>query len=266
MPPSRIAVSVIVTTLNEERNLARCLSALERFDEIIIVDSGSTDNTSQIAASSGARVMPFLWNGRYPKKRQWCLDHLNIKHDWVFFVDADEEVTPELVAEIASLDLGPGGFRGYFVKGAYVVDGRVLRFGLKNSKLCLFHKKAFRFPEIDDLDAPGMGEMEGHYQPVAVGAANIGRLENCLLHHAFEDMVRWDARHDGYAAWHRAVLKKAALPQDPAFIRRCFKGIFYHVPVRPLAAFLHSYILMLGCLDGYRGFFLARSRYLYYRK
>jgi diguanylate cyclase (GGDEF)-like protein len=79
----------------------------------------------ELAELEDAQVMPFTWSGRYPKKRQWCLDNLSLKHDRVFFVDADEEVTKELAAEIAALDFRSAG---YFVPGRYVMNGSALKF------------------------------------------------------------------------------------------------------------------------------------------
>ncbi len=260
----KIPVSVIVTTKDEARNLPRCLAALDAFDEVIVVDSGSADGTGDIARSMGVRVVDYVWDGRYPKKRQWCLDTLALKHDRVFFVDADEEVTPDLCGEIAALDWACAG---YFVKGAYVVDGRCLRFGQKNNKLCLFDRRLIEFPVVDDLGVPGMGEIEGHYQPVLKAgiSARTGQVRAPLRHHALEDKGRWDARHKGYAVWF-AGMEGRALPRDPSLLRRCLKTIFYKMPARSGIAFLHSYIVKGGILDGARGLRLAQSRLKCYEK
>lgn len=254
---TKIPVSVVVVTRDEEKVLARCLNALEDFDEIVVVDSNSADSTRDIARSFGAEVVSYSWNGAYPKKRQWCLDTLPLKHDRVFFVDADEEVTPELCAEIAALGWAAAG---YFVKGAYVLDGTALRFGLKNSKLCLFDRRFVAFPVVDDLDLAGMGEMEGHYQPVLKAGGVVGILKHALLHHALEDSVRWSKRHEGYAVWQKGMQARP-VANDP----RISKAFFHVLPVKPWAAFIHSYVLLGGFLDGRRGFSLARSRYDYYR-
>ena len=262
---TKIPVSVIVTTKNEEKNLSRCLASLERFDEVIVVDSQSTDTTADIARSFGVLVMPFVWNGAYPKKRQWCLDHLRLKHDRIFFLDADEEASADLCDEIAALDWSCAG---YFVKGAYVLNGRTLRFGLKNNKLCLFDRHKIHFPVVDDLDLPGMGEMEGHYQPVLKDGVTekLGTLQTHVLHHAMEDSLRHDLRHDGYAAWERGMRQRNAYPADITPMRRLLKRCFTRLPWRPFAAFLHSYVLKLGFLDGAAGYSLAKSRLSYYRK
>ena len=232
---------------------------------MIVVDSGSTDRTAAIAKDYGAKVINFTWNGVYPKKRQWCLDNLETRHDWIFFVDADEVVLPELTQEIRALDFRRAG---YFVRGRYVLDGRVLRFGLMNNKLVLFDKSKVEFPVVDDLDAPGMGEMEGHYQPVLKpGFENedIGQLCQAMLHYACEDMKAWTARHERYAAWERAMNAKAAWPEDPVQARNTIKKTLKRLPFWPLMAFFHSYVLKLGFLDGRAGFHLAFSRYAYYR-
>lgn len=260
----KIPVSVLITTKNEEHNIARCLEALSDFDEVIIVDSNSDDRTCAIAREYGVRAENFTWNNAYPKKRQWCLDNLDIQHDFVFFVDADELVTSGLVSEIKGLSWAA---QGYFVSGQYVVEGRVLRFGMQNKKLCLFNRHYFEFPVVDDLDIPGMGEIEGHYQPVAKhDAVKIDSLKHGVLHYAFEDWDGWEARHERYAVWEAEMISRNAYPKDPVLIRECCKQIFRAMPslVRGIVAFLDSYIVRLGFLDGRAGFLLAYSRLSYY--
>ncbi len=258
-----IPVSVIVTTRNEAANIERCLAALHGFSEVIVVDSESDDETKKLAQAAGAHVVDFHWDGRYPKKRQWCLDHLTLKNDFVFFVDADEVLTPLLIEEIKNCPLDCAG---YFVKGRYVLGGKPLRFGLKNNKLCLFDRRKIVFPVIDDLDIEGMGEIEGHYQPVLKDGyekEKIGALRAPLLHYAYDQ--GWDARHQRYATWERAMNKKQSWPQDPVRGRETLKRIFRALPCRGIIAFLHCYIWKMGVLDGRSGLWFAASRYRYYR-
>lgn len=259
----RIPVSVIVVTRNEAENLPRCLAALSDFDEIIIVDSGSEDGSAHIAAQYGASFISYIWNGHYPKKRQWCLDHLNLRNERIFFVDADEVVPQGMADEIRRLDWSCDG---YFIKGQYIFKGAKLRFGLMNNKLALFNRRAFMFPVIDDLDIPGMGEIEGHYQPVPKRPdVRIGQIDAPLLHYAGDEGDRWTARHQRYAHWEAHMICRNAYPRETSFMRALLKKIFRHVPCRPEVAFLHSYVVKLGMLDGKRGFYFARSRWRYYR-
>lgn len=261
-----IPVSVIVVTRNAAGSIERCLAALHAFGEIIVVDSYSSDGTAACAEKAGARVVSFSWNGRYPKKRQWCLDTFDLRYDWVFFVDADEILPPALTAEITGLFAAGPQADGYIVTGRYVLDGQTLRHGLNNAKLCLFDRRAFAFPMVDDLDCPGMGEIEGHYQPVrrpGYAAARIGRLREPLLHAAYG--TDWEARHRRYAAWESAMNRKNAWPADPVPARQILKRIFRTLPCRGLAAFAHSYVWKAGFLDGRAGWVLACSRRRYYR-
>lgn len=256
---ARLAISVIVVTRDESRKIDRCLSALSDFEDVVVVDSGGT-NTRQ------ARVERFAWNGRYPKKRQWCLAHLTLTHEWVFFVDADEVVTPELVQELRTLDYSAAG---YFVKGRYVAGGKPLKYGLCNNKLCLFDRRKIEFPVVDDLDIPGMGEIEGHYQPVlkpAFAGEKIGQVSAPVYHYADEDVAAWQFRHERYARWEAEMILRRAYPVEPSAARQRMKNIFRRLPFRPLAAFLHSYILKRGFMDGARGWVLAAQRFDYYTR
>ena len=100
MTQEAIPVTVIVPVKNEQKNLGRCLERLKGFSEIFVVDSASTDRTCEIARSYGAQVVNFSWNGKFPKKRNWCLRHLKFSHDWILFLDADELVTEAFEAEL----------------------------------------------------------------------------------------------------------------------------------------------------------------------
>lgn len=261
-----IQITALVTTLNEEKNLARCLESLKNFDEIIVIDSGSIDKTTEIAKSYGADIVSFTWNGKYPKKRQWCLDNVKTRHDYIFFIDADEQAPEDFLKIISQLDFKKAG---YFVRAKYVWNGKILQYGLQNNKLVLFDKNKFQFPVVDDLGDFCMGEMEGHYQPVLKdGFVNeaIGQIVPTLLHYACDDFKAWHNRHDKYATWEAGMIKNNAYPSENNKGRDILKRIFRRLPFRPVIAFAHSYVLKRGFLDGRAGFYFALSRYHYYRK
>lgn len=260
-----IPVTAVITALNEAENLPRCLDSLKDFHEIIVVDSNSDDETASITEDKGARVISYEWNARYPKKRQWCLDNIEFQNQYIFFIDGDEEATPQFVKEIKGLD-----FRcaGYFVKGQYIWQGRPLKRGLYNNKLALFDPTKFEFPVIDDLSIEGMGEMEGHYQPVLKStfcAEDIGQIKTPIKHHAYDNKRKWAARHDRYAHWEAEMIRKGAYPRDPIFMREVLKCTFRRLPFRGALAFAHCYFIKAGFLDGKSGFNFALSRYHYYK-
>ena len=112
--PGLLPVSVIVPVRNEARNLPRCLESLRQVGEIYVIDSQSTDATAEVARSYGAKVVQFHYQGGWPKKRQWAMDTLPFAYDWVFLVDADEALTPELAEEIGQAIQNPR-FDGYYI-------------------------------------------------------------------------------------------------------------------------------------------------------
>ena len=103
-------ISVLIPVKNEAANLPRCLASVAWADEIWVVDSQSTDATAAIAESAGARVVQFHYAGGWPKKKNWALEHLPFRHEWVFILDADEVLPAAAEAELRAR--GPGGAGG----------------------------------------------------------------------------------------------------------------------------------------------------------
>lgn len=260
-----IPVSVIVMTRDEAECLPACLAALTRFAQVLVVDSASGDGTAEIARAGGAEVVNFHWNGRLPKKKQWCLDNLPFACRWALFVDADEVVTAELADEIAALfSAGPPDRAGYYIIGRPVFLGRELRFGWVNRKLALIDRTRARFPAVDDLDVACMWEVEGHFQPVLNGPA--GRLKAHMLHDDRKPLAAWFMRHARYAQWEAALSEDGRLDRLDAaepWRRRWAKRFYRRLPLRPLAVFLVAYLLRLGFLDGRAGLTHAAARAVY---
>lgn len=255
-----IPVSVIVMTRNEESRLPRCLAALSPFAEIFVVDSASTDGTADVARSFGATLVPFHWNGQYPKKKQWCLENLPFRHDWILYVDADEILTPELCTEIAALDFT---CVGYFLPGHMVWQGKVLRHGLSNNKLALLNRHHWVFPVIADLGLPGMGEIEGHYQPQLKGGGKIGQCRSGLIHDSAESRDHWLERHQRYAQWEAGMNTHNAWPRDPVGWRQAMKTLCRRLPCRDRVMFFYALIVKRGFIDGRAGLDYARARAAY---
>ena len=194
----KIPVSVVVMTKNEERNIAKCLKALVEFDEVFVVDSDSTDATCAMATALGARVSNFQWNGKYPKKKQWCLEQLPFSHPVVLYVDADEEMTPALAAEIREvLPRFAAGAGGAFVPFDYVFCGKKLEHGHRVYKLALLARDQSRFLDYDDLDVAHMWEVEGHYQPQVKGETFA--LRQRMVHNDHDSLFHYFDKHNRYS-------------------------------------------------------------------
>jgi len=248
-----LSITAIICVKNESANLPHSLPPLQKyFDEILVVDSNSEDGTTKFATHQ------FTWNGQYPKKRQWVLDNITTKNDWVFMVDADEIVTKDFVSELQSLDFSKDG---YFVSSRMVWKGKHLKFGQRNNKLCLFKKSKFMFPIIDDLDINGMGEMEGHYQPIPINDATIGYIKSPIIHH--DRKGDWNDRHDNYIQWEIKMNQRNAWPIDPTPWRAFLKSKLRTSYARPIMIFAYGYIFKCGFLDGRSGFDYAFNRARY---
>jgi glycosyltransferase involved in cell wall biosynthesis len=259
--PSRLLpLTVIIPVRNEARNLPRCLESLREVDEVLVIDSQSTDETCAIAESFGANVVQFRYHGGWPKKRQWAMDTLPIAHDWILLLDADEVMTPELSREIQKAIQNPE-IIGYRIRLQLYFLGKLLRHcDASFWKFSLFRKGQARFEcRLKDQDA-SMADMEIHEHVVADGPT--AELHNPLVHHNVESLSRYIQKHDEYSNWEARVLSrvdesseemKASLFGTQAQRRRWLKRKLYRLPGSPVLLFLYRYCFCLGFLDGVPG-------------
>jgi len=258
-PSAKLPVSVIVAARNEEKNLPRCLASLRDVGEVYVVDSGSTDATPEIARSFGAKVVQFRYQGGWPKKRQWAMDRLPLAFDWIFLVDADEALTPELAKEIRQATQNPN-INGYYISLRMYFLGRLLRHGGAGFwKLSLFRRGKGAFEcRLKDQDL-SMADMEIH-EHVVVGG-QTAQLKNPLEHHNVESLSRYIQKHDEYSNWEAKVWVEgqangqlsASLFGTQAQRRRWLKTKFLGLPGSPLWLFLFKWVFGLGFLDGVPG-------------
>jgi glycosyltransferase involved in cell wall biosynthesis len=260
-----IPTTVIVLTKNEEANLGKCIASAADFAELFVVDSDSTDRTREIALEWDAKIVDFEWDGRYPKKKQWALENLPLSHDWVLYLDADEEITTELATEIRRLLEDKPQHSGYFVGLDYRFLGKTLRHGHRVHKLVLFNRTRGEFEEHEDLDVANMWEVEGHYQPRISGS--VGRLRSPLVHDDHDSLFHYFERHNRYSDW-EATLREKGNPDvhstQETHLKSRVKSAFQALPFKSIAFFLYSYIWQRGFLDGRAGFHYALAKAFYY--
>ena len=267
-PSTKARVSVLVPTRNEESNIARCLDSLTWADEIYVVDSASTDATQQIARAKGANVVTFRWDGRGPKKRNWALDNLPWRNDWVLFLDADEEVSPALRAEIITTIESPDACDGLIVTSRFVFLGRLIRHGAPIRKLILCRHRMTRYERVD-VPQVSAYDMEIHEYPVVQG--RVGRFKAELIHHHFENLHRHFERHNVYSDWDANLWTRDLDSEvQPSLFgnamerRRWLKRTFMKLPGKSLVYFIYSYVLRGGFLDGKPGFIFNVLRAFYW--
>ena len=257
----KIPVTVLIPVKNEEHNLPGCLSLLNDFGQIIVIDSDSTDNTLKIAQQFKVEYYRFHWNGQFPKKRNWALRNLSITYDWVLFLDADESLTPAFIKELQDKIIS----KEYFAYRVYYLNyfmGKSLKFGDRMQKLPLF-KKGFGEYEKTEEDHWSHLDMEVHEHPIIQG--NVGRFKNCIIHHDYKDLEHYISKHNAYSTWeaHRYVQLKKTKGANLSF-RQKIKYLLIESGFLPVIYFFYSYFIKLGFLDGISGFNLARYKAHYF--
>jgi len=260
-PPPRVArapVSVIVPVRNEAENLRRCLPALAWADEVIVVDSQSDDDTQRVAEEHGAKVVQFHFNGVYPKKKNWALENLPFRNEWVLIVDADEVVVPELAAEIRDR-IEKDEADGYYLNSKYYFLGRRIKHcGYSECwNLRLFKHRLGRYERMPDHTGGRSGDNEAHEHVELKG--RVARLTHELDHHAYPTIAAWVEKHNRYAVWEAAMYERFLSEPIPSTIgrgkrfKRLLKKIYLRLPMRPAVRFLYAYVFRLGFLDGKPG-------------
>lgn len=260
----RIAVTVVIPVCNEEVNIERCLSRLERFSEIVLVDSGSTDRTCDIARARGVKVIDFRWNGIFPKKRNWYLMNETPSNPWVLFLDADEFVTDAFCDEVATAiktTMHDGFWLGYT---NYFLDVP-LRHGLLQRKLALFRHGKGHYEKIEEQSWSQL-DMEVHEHPIIKGS--VGEISSPIDHRDYKGLAHFIARHRDYAIWeaNRYLLLRdspdawAGLTKRQYFkyrnLTKWWYAAFY---------FIFTYFVQGGLLDGRAGFHYAAYKAWYFQ-
>jgi len=247
--PEPAAFSVVILTLNEATRLPACLASVAGCDDVVVLDSGSTDATADIARAAGARVLVNRFVD-FAQQRNFAHTAAHFQHEWVFHLDADEHMTPELYAECSRVATGRPDLDGFYAAPHMMFDGRWLRrcTDWPAWQARFVHRDRFRFVQ------------SGHGQREAPGL-RLGRLQGGYTHDiSVGSPVEWDAKHRRYARQEAeeilrhndrfgSLLQRACLG-DGLERRRALKQLSYSLPVRPLLRFIYQYFLRGGGLDG----------------
>jgi glycosyltransferase involved in cell wall biosynthesis len=261
---SRLPVTVVIPARNEERNLPECLRRLGRFERVVLVDSGSTDRTCELARAAGAEVVQFQWDGRFPKKRNWFLRTQRIATPWVLFLDADEYLDDAFCDELART-LPTTTHAGFWIPYANWFLGRRMDHGDANRKLALFRAGAGEYERIDEERWSNL-DMEVHEHPVLAGT--VGELSTRVDHRDDRGLEHWLRKHNNYSTWeaHRAARLRAqgAAGESSLTARQRRKYASLGKWWLPAAYFADSYLRRRGFLDGYPGFVYAVLKAIYF--
>ncbi|MEY2519944.1 MAG: hypothetical protein QOF24_1703 [Verrucomicrobiota bacterium] len=263
-----VPVSIIVPVCEEAENLPRCLDCVKWADEIFVVDSHSADKTAEVAAGRGAKVVQFDFNGTWPKKKNWALENLPFRNEWVFILDADEVLPPKAEQEFAQAIATAGKIAGYWINRRFMFMGKWLRHSYyPNWNLRLFRHSLGRYEKLTGADTRS-GDNEVHEHVIVQGPT--GRLRCEMDHYAFPSVEVFIEKHNRYSNWEARVSADrqlsgggAQIDSAPVERRRKLKEFSQRLPFRPLLRFLYIYVCQKGFLDGREGYYFARLHAVY---
>ena len=255
-------ISVLILTKNEQQDLPGCLASVAWSDDIHLYDSMSTDATVEIAEKAGAKITrrPF---DNWASHQNWGLQNIQFKHSWVFYIDADERMTPELIAAVKQAVQQPGD------SVAFRLQRRDFFMGtwLKHVQASPFYMRLFR---------PEKMRYERLVNPISLADGPVGEVSGYLDHFPFSKGVGyWLERHNSYSTFEAKQIMQnrqanAKFSLIKAFTAKDFhekrfhqKELFYRLPLRPFIKFLLLYIGKRGFLDGKAGLRYAILQSIY---
>ncbi len=254
-------VSALILTLNEELNLPLCFESLKWCDDVVVLDSLSTDNTESIAKGNGARFVSRKFDD-YANQRNYGLNEIEYKYEWILLIDADETVPEGLVSEINVLP-----------DDAHVTMYRIRRKDFLTGK---WIKHSSGYPTwFGRLVRKGRVHVERAINEEYHTDGEISHLNNHFFHYPFNKGFHdWFEKHNRYSTMEAQSLtdekeKKIRfqdlLQRDPVLRRKTIKDLVYRLPGRPFLMFCALYFFRLGFLDGAAGlrFCILRTIYEY---
>lgn len=260
-----VEVATITITLNEEKNIGKCLESVSGWaNEIYVVDSYSDDQTVEIAKEYTDEIHS-LEEGHWADIRNWAINELPIESEWVLFLDADEEIPQDLQREITNV-IQNSSHDGYYLPRKFIFLGKWLKHGrMHEDVLRLYRRDRISYAESGDVE---YAKVDG----------TVGELSNSMIHDDRKSFSEWIAKHNRISE--RAVeeeVKKekgqfdSLIEEDGEvegglrhFVR---EYIWNNIPLwmRPVVFFTYSYFFRLGFLDGSEGFLYHFHHKLWYR-
>jgi glycosyltransferase involved in cell wall biosynthesis len=258
-------LTIAIPVRNEEKNLPGCFEAIgnDFAKEIVVIDSGSTDKTIEIAKANNATVIDFAWDGKFPKKRNWFLRNHTPATKWILFLDADEYLTEEFKQEVRE-KLNTEDKAGYWLRYTIYFMGKKLKGGYPLKKLALFRVGAGEYERIDE-DKWSKLDMEVHEHPILNG--DIGHIKTKIDHKDFRDITHYVNKHNEYASWEAERFIKASQKngtEEKWTIKQKVKyRLMRSVWIGPFFLF-SSFFLLGGFKDGVRGLVFAILKMSYF--
>jgi glycosyltransferase involved in cell wall biosynthesis len=260
-------LTIAIPVRNEHKNLPGCLAAIGKgfAQKIVVIDSASKDNTRDIALDFGAEVINFVWDGKFPKKRNWYLRNHTPDTKWILFLDADEYLTDAFKMELKNALLRDDK-TGYWLRYTIYFLGEKLKGGYPLHKLALFKVGRGEYEKIDEDHWSNL-DMEVHEHPILDGETGV--FKNKIDHQDFSGISHYILKHNEYASWEAARFLKTS--NDPEIVskwtlkQRLKYRLMRSIWIGP-AYFFGSFFLLGGFRDGSRGWAFAMLKMSYFNE
>jgi glycosyltransferase involved in cell wall biosynthesis len=254
-----MSCSILILTFNEATNIDACLDSVAWCDDVVVLDSHSSDDTVALAEAKGARVVQRKFDD-FGSQRNYALDEIEFKHDWIFHLDADERFNEALLIEcerVIALD----------EKSAYFVPNRIIFMGK-----WIPHCTQYPYPQVRLLK---QGEVRfvkaGHGQHEDAAKRGLGHIHVPYDHYNFSKGIEdWIDKHNRYSSEEaRLAAGIERRPWSECFLgdamlrKRAMKSCFVRMPCRPWIKFFYLYIVQRGFLDGFAGLMYCRLQMMY---
>jgi len=255
-----VPLTVLIPVKNEQKHMAECLATVAWADEIVVVDSTSTDETVKIASLSGARVVQFCYVPGGPRKKNWALRNLTFRNEWILILDADERITPALAAGIAGAIKEPRGHVGFYLNRRFNFLGNwIYHAGYFPSWNLRLFRRGLGLYETLSHNSQNSGDNEVHEHVILNGSA--GYLPSPMDHYAYPTIAEFIEKHRRYANWEAEMDDAIShLQHDGSkmckevLARRLLKRLARRLPFPHWLRFTYHYFIKLGFLDGLEGY------------
>lgn len=267
----KLPISIIIPAKNESKNIVECLESLGWADEIFVVDSQSNDDTVAKAESFGVHVVQFNYGGGWPKKKNWAINNLPFRNEWIMIVDADERVTPELRDEIAEA-ISQATVNGFYIRWKFMFLGRWMKNCWNHGWMLRLFRKGMG--EYENLGLTNEGGWDNEVHENLYVRGEYKKLQNYMLHESRQDLSYWLAKHNQFSDWEvkrNRILKRqtitnpfSLLKASPAEKRKWLRVLFLKMPMQPLLMFVYLFVFKRGFLDGRAGYYFCRLMAWYF--
>ena len=224
-------ITAIIPTFNEQERIRNSLKSAQFADEVIVIDSFSTDDTISIVKKSNAILLQRKFDN-FSKQKNYAIQQAS--HDWIVWIDADEVLTKDLQQEIKSAIENPNENVGYYIYRIFFFKGKKMSFtGTQNDKLIrLFNRKYCHY--------------EGIVHEKIIANGKLGVLKNKILHYSYISFDRYIVKLNQHSALKAQELYDKGLIITP-----------FHLIIKPIARFIKHYFIKLGIFDGFYGFVIS---------